>query len=44
MQIFIPKQWRKTANPYAWIKEKLEEAKEKGNAVGGPAVKINEDP
>jgi hypothetical protein len=27
--------------PYGWIREMLEEAKEEGDPVGGPAVSIN---
>ena len=32
------------AEPYGWIREKLEEAEEEGNPVGGPTVSINPDP
>jgi hypothetical protein len=30
--------------PYGWIREKLEEAEEEGDLVGGPAVSNNPDP
>jgi hypothetical protein len=43
MQIFIPNQWTEAADPYGGIREKLEEAEEEGNPVGGPAVLIDLD-
>jgi hypothetical protein len=44
MQTFAPNQWTEAADPCGWIREKLEEAEEEGNPVGGPAVSINLDP
>jgi len=44
MQICAPNQWTDPADPCGWIREKLEEAEEEGNPVGGPAVSINLDP
>ena len=44
MQIFAPNQWTETSDPRGWIREKLEEAKEEGDPIGGPAVSINLDP
>jgi hypothetical protein len=44
MQIFAPNQWIKAADPCDWIRERLEEAEEEGNPVGGPAFSINWDP
>ena len=44
MQIFAPNQWTEAADPCGWIREKLEEAEEEGDPVGGPAVSINLDP
>jgi hypothetical protein len=41
MQIFTPNQWTEAADPCGWIREKLEEAEEKNDPVGGPAVSIN---
>jgi hypothetical protein len=38
MQIFAPSQWTEAADPSGWIRGKLEEAEEKGNPVGRPAV------
>jgi len=43
MQICAPNQWTEAADPSGWIREKLEEAEEEGNPVGGPAVSINTD-
>ena len=44
MQIFVPNQWTKAADTCGRIREKLEEAEEKDNPVGWPAVSINLDP
>jgi len=44
MQIFALNQWNEAADPSGWIREKLEEAKEEANPIGGPAVSINPDP
>jgi hypothetical protein len=44
MQIFAPNPWTETADPFGWIRGKLEEAEEEGNPAGGPAVSINLDP
>jgi hypothetical protein len=44
MQMFVPNQWTEAAYSYGWIREKLEEAEEKGNPLGGLAVLINLDP
>jgi len=44
MQICASNQWTEDAEPCGWIKEKLEEAKKKGNPLGRPAVSINLDP
>jgi hypothetical protein len=41
MQIFAPNPLFETADPYGWIRERLEEAEEEGNPVGGLAVSIN---
>jgi len=38
MQIRAPKQWTEAADPCDCIREKLEEAEEEGDPVGGPAV------
>ena len=43
MQIFVPNQWTKAADTCGRIREKLEEAEEKGNLVGGSVVSINLD-
>jgi hypothetical protein len=43
MQIFAPNQWTEPTGPCWWIRERLKEAKERGNPVGGPAVSINLD-
>jgi hypothetical protein len=43
MQIFAPNQRTEAADPCGWIREKLEEAEEEGDPVGGPAVSINLD-
>jgi hypothetical protein len=43
MQILSPNQWTEAADPCFWIRDKLEEAEEKGYPVGGPAVSINLD-
>ena len=44
MQIFAPNQRTEAADPCGLIREKLEEAEEEGDPVGGPAVSINLDP
>jgi hypothetical protein len=44
MQIFAPNQRTEAADPCGLIREKLEEAEEEGDPVGGPAVSINQDP
>jgi len=44
MQIFEPNQCNKAADTCGWIREKLEEAEEEGDPVGGPAVSISLDP
>jgi len=41
MQICAPNQCTEAADPSGWIRKKLEEAKEEGNLVGGPADSIN---
>ena len=43
MQIFAPNQWTEAADLCGWIREKLEEAEEEGDPVGGPADSINLD-
>jgi hypothetical protein len=43
MQIFTPNQWTDAGDPCGWIKQKLEEAEEEGNAVGGLAGPNRED-
>jgi hypothetical protein len=43
MQIFAPNQWTEAADPCGWIRERLKEAEEEGNPVGGWAVSINLD-
>jgi hypothetical protein len=35
MQIFVPNQWTEAADPCCLIREKLKEAEEMGNPVGG---------
>jgi len=40
--MYLPKE--QTADPCGLIREKMEEAKEEGNPVGGPTVSINRDP
>ena len=42
--MFIPKQWTEAFDPRGSIREKLEEAEEEGDPVGGSAVSINLDP
>jgi hypothetical protein len=44
MQIFAPDQWTEADDPCGQIREKLEEAEEEGDPVGGLAVSINLDP
>jgi hypothetical protein len=44
MKIFTPNQWNEVGDPCGWIREKLEDAEEEGNPVGGPAVSINLNP
>ena len=44
MHIFVPNQWTEVPDPCGLIRGKLEEAKDVGNPVGGPAVSINLDP
>jgi hypothetical protein len=44
MQLFVHNQLTEAADPCGWIRERLEEAEEEGNPVGGPAVSINLDP
>jgi hypothetical protein len=44
MQLFSPNQWSKAGDPCGWIREKLEEAEEESDPIGGPAVSINLDP
>jgi hypothetical protein len=44
MQICVPNQWTEGAKPCGWIGERLEEAEEEGDPVGGPAVSINLGP
>jgi hypothetical protein len=44
MQIFALNQWTEAADPCCRTMEKLEEAEEEGNPIGGPAVSINLDP
>jgi hypothetical protein len=44
MQLFAPNQSTEAAEPCCWIREKLKEAEEEGDPVGGPAVLINLDP
>jgi hypothetical protein len=34
----------RTADPCGWIREKLGEAEEEGNPVGGPTISTNLDP
>jgi hypothetical protein len=41
MQIFVLNQWSESADPCGWIREKLEEAEEESDPVGGPAVSVN---
>jgi hypothetical protein len=43
MQIFTPNQWTEAADPFGWIREKLEEAEE-SDSIGGPALSISLDP
>jgi hypothetical protein len=43
MQIFTLNQWTEAADPCDWIWEKLEEAEEEGDPVGGLASSINLD-
>ena len=44
MQIFTPSQSAEDADHCGQIREKLEEAEDEGDPVGGPAVSINLDP
>ena len=44
MQIFTPNQWTEAADLCGCIREKLEEAEEEGEPIGGPAVSNNLDP
>jgi hypothetical protein len=44
MKIFVPNQWTEAADHCGCIKEKLEEAEEEGNPVGGPAGSMNLEP
>ena len=41
MQIFTPNQWTEAADACGWIRERLEEAEEVDETVGGPADSIN---
>jgi hypothetical protein len=41
---FAPNQWTASADPYDWIRWKLEEAEEEGDPVGGSAVSTNIEP
>ena len=43
MQIFTLNQWTESGKPCGWIREKLEDAEEEDNPVGGPAVSIKLD-
>jgi hypothetical protein len=43
-QVFAPNQWTEAADSCGWIRGKMEEGKEEGDTVGGPAVSINLDP
>jgi hypothetical protein len=43
MQIFAPNQWTEAADPYC-IRERLEDAEEEGNPVGGPTFSFNPTP
>jgi hypothetical protein len=43
MQIFEPCQWTEAANPCCSIRERLKEAEEESNSLGGQAVSINLD-
>jgi hypothetical protein len=43
IQIFTPNQSTEAADLYGWIREKLEEAEEEGDAIGGWADSINLD-
>ena len=43
MEMFAPNQWKEAVDPCSWIRGKLEEAEEKGDPVGGPAVSLNLD-
>jgi hypothetical protein len=42
MQIFASNQWAEAAETCGWIREKLEEAEEKGDPVGGPSLRSME--
>ena len=42
-QIVVPNQWTEADDPCCWIRERLKEAEEEGDPVGGPAVSINLD-
>jgi hypothetical protein len=41
MQIFAFSQWTKAADPYVWIRGKLEEVEEEGDPARWPVVSIN---
>jgi hypothetical protein len=43
MQIIVPNQWAEAGKSCGWIREKLEEAEEKGDPIGRPAVSTNLD-
>ena len=43
MQMFPSNQWTEAADPCGWSREKLEEAVEGGDPLGGPAVSIKLD-
>jgi hypothetical protein len=44
MQIFTPNQWTEVGDLCGRLREKLEEAEEKGDPIGKPAVSTNQDP
>jgi hypothetical protein len=44
MQIFERNQWTEAADSYFWIREKLEDAEEEGDPVGGLAISTNLNP
>jgi hypothetical protein len=41
MQIFASTLWAEATDPCGSTREKVEEAAEEGNSVGGPTVSIN---